>query len=135
MINEKISTQMSRKLNEIKNSLSFQIQDAINSAIAAKLFPSIQNTLEMQGRDNYTTADRGSIGLHVSAKSANFTTGDRRSSGLQRNSEVENAQKSWENRPKRYFIQEKNRQMSRQSSLDSDTGEQNRDRDPSVKKN
>ena len=86
---------MSRKLNEIKNSLSFQIQDAIHSAIAETVLPSIQNTLEMQGRDNFTTADRGSIGLHDSAKSANFTTGDRRSSGLQRNSEVENAQTSF----------------------------------------
>ena len=109
MINEKISNQMSRKLNEIKNSLSFKIQDAINSAIAEKTLPSIQNTLEIQGRGNYTTADRGSIGLLDDAKSDNFTTGDRSSSGLQRNSEVENAQKSWENRPKRCFIQESNR--------------------------
>ena len=62
-----MSNQMSRKLNEIKNSLSFQIQDAIHSAIAETVLPSIQNTLEMQGRDNFTTADRGSIGLHDSA--------------------------------------------------------------------
>ena len=41
---------MSRKLNEIKNSLNFQIQGAIGSAITAKLLPSIQNRLEMQGR-------------------------------------------------------------------------------------
>ena len=81
----------------------------------------------MHGRDNCTTADRGSIGLHDSAKSASFTTGDRRSSGLQRNSEVQNAQKLWENRHKRCFIQEYNRRMSRQSSVDSDTGELNRD--------
>ena len=63
--------------------------------------------------------DRGSIGLHDSSKSANFTTGDRRSSGLQWNSEVENAQKSWENRPRKCFMQENNRLTSRQSSVDS----------------
>ena len=128
MINEEISNQMSRKLNEIKNSLGFQIQAAINTTITEKILPSIQNTLEMQGRDNYTKVDRGSIELHDKAKSDNFTTGERRSSGLQRNSEVENTQNSWENRPKRCFIQENNRQMSLQSSVDSDNGEQNRDR-------
>ena len=38
MNNEEISNQISRKLNEIKNNLGFQIQDAINSAIAGKYF-------------------------------------------------------------------------------------------------
>ena len=81
----------------------------------------------MQGRANYTTVDRGSIGLRDSSKSANFTTGDRRTSGLQWNSEVENAQKSWENRPRKCFMQENSRLTSRQSSVDSDNSEKNRD--------
>ena len=99
MINEEISNQMSRKLNEIKSSLNNQIQDAISSAITEKILPFIQKTLEMQDRVNQTMVDRGSTGLHDGSKSAYFTTGDRRSSGLQWNSEVENARKSWENRP------------------------------------
>ena len=37
MIREEISNQMSRKLNEIKNSLNFQIQDTISSAITEKI--------------------------------------------------------------------------------------------------
>ena len=53
--------------------------------------------------------------------------GDRKSSGLQRNSEAENAQESWENHPRKCFIQEKSRLTSRQSSVDSDTSQQNRD--------
>ena len=53
--------------------------------------------------------------------------GDRKSSGLQRNSEAENAQKLWENHPRKCVIQEKSRLTSRQSSVDSDTSEQNRD--------
>ena len=118
-INKEISSQMSRKLNEIKNSLNIQIQDAISSAITEKILPSIQNTLEMQDRVNHTIMDRGSIGPHDSSKSTNFTTGDRKSSGLQWNSEVENAQKSWENRPRKCFMQENNRLTSRQSSVDS----------------
>ena len=44
MISEEISNQMSRKLDEIKNSLNFQ-----SSAITEKILPSIQNTLETQG--------------------------------------------------------------------------------------
>ena len=127
MINEEISNQMSRKLNEIKSSLNIRIQEAISSAITEKILPSIQNTLEMEDRVNHTIADRGSIGLHDSSKSTNFTTGDRRSSGLQWNSEVENAQKSWENRPRKCFTQENNRLTSRQSSVDSVNSEQNHD--------
>ena len=128
MINEEISNQISRKLNEIKNSVNNQIQDAISSAITEKILPSIQITLEMQDRVNHTMVDRGSNGLHDSSKSANFTTGDRRSSGLQWNSEVENAQKSWEIRPRKCFMQENNRLTSRQSSVDSVNSEQNHDR-------
>ena len=127
LINEEISNQMSRKLNEFKSSLNIQIQDAIRNAITEKILPSIQNTLEMQDRGNHTIVDRGSIGLHDSPKSANFTTGDRRSSGLHWNSEVENAQKSWESRPRKCFIQETNRLTSRQSSVDSVNSEQNHD--------
>ena len=48
LINEEISSTMSRKLNEIKTSLNSQIQDAITTAIST-LLPSIQNTLNMQG--------------------------------------------------------------------------------------
>ena len=126
-INEEISNQKSRKLNEIKNSFNIQIQDANSSAITEKILPSIQNTLEMQDRVNHTMVDRGSIGLHDSSKSASFTTGDRMSSGLQWNSEVENTQKLWENRPRKCFMQENNRLTSRQSSVDSVNSKQNHD--------
>ena len=128
MIDEEISNQMSRKLKEIKNSLNTRIQDAFCSAIAEKILLSIQNMLVMQERVNYTMVDRRSIGLHDRAKAAtSFTTGDRRSSGLQRNSEVENSQKSYENRPRKCFIQENREQMFRQSSIDSVNSEQNHD--------
>ena len=110
-----------------KNSLNFQIQDAINSAITEKILPSIQNTLETQGKVNHTMMDRGSVGLQRSSKIANSVMGDRGSSELQRNSEVENAQKSWDSRPGKCFIHENDRLMPGQSSLDSNNSEQNRD--------
>ena len=127
LINEEISNQMSIKLNEVKTSLNSQIQEAITAAITNTVLPSIQNTLEMQGRPNFTTVDRGSNGLHPSPRSTDFTIRDRRSSGLQRNAEVGNPQKSWENRPRTCFTQENSRMRSRESSTDSNNSEQNRD--------
>ena len=127
LINEEISYQISRRLSEIKTSLNSQIQDAITSAITSTILPSIQNKLEMQRRTKFTMVDRGSAGPHSGLKAANSTKADQRSSGLQRNPEAENTQKTWENRPKRCFMQQNGRQMSRQSSVDSYNSEQNRD--------
>ena len=128
-MNEEISNQMSRKLNEIKTSLNSQIQDAIAAAITSTVLPSIQNTLEMQGRPNFTMVDRGPNGLHPSPRSTDSTIKDRSSSGLQRNSEVGNSQKTWGIRPKTCFMHENSRQLSRQSSGNSNYSEQNRDTD------
>ena len=105
LINEKISNQMSRKLNEVKTSLSSQVQEAITAAITNTVLPAIQNTLETQGRLDFTVVDRGSNGPHLSPGPTDFTVRDRRSGGLQRNAEVGNAQKLWENRPKTCFTQ------------------------------
>ena len=126
MISEEISNQMSSKLNVIKSSLKPLIQDAITTAIAGKVLPSIQNTLDTQGRANFTVVDRESWGLEVSPRTTDFTVADRRSSGLQRNSEIENNSKTWENRPKTCSTLEFYRRMSRESSVNSYLGEQNR---------
>ena len=130
LINEEISIQMSIKLNEVKTSLNSQIQEAITAAITSIVLPSIQNTLEVQGRPTFTTVDRGSNGLHPSPRSTDFTIRNRRPSGLQRNAEVGNPQKSWENRPRTCFTQENSRMRSRESSTDSNNSEQNRDSIP-----
>ena len=71
--------------------------------------------------------DHGASGLQNSAKAVNFTRGDRKSSGLQRNSEVENAQKTWGDRHRKCFAQKNGRHMSRQSSADSYRSEENHD--------
>ena len=127
LINEEISIQVTRKLNEIKTSLNSQIQDAITVAITRTVLPSIQNTLETQGRSNFTVEDRGSNGPHPSPMPTDSTIKDRRSSGLHRNPEVGNLQKTWENRPRTCFAQENSRLRSRESSTDSMNSEQNRD--------
>ena len=127
MINEEISNQMSRRLNEIKTSLNSQIQNAITAAITDTVLPSIQNVLEMQGRPNFAVVDRASNGPHPGPRTGNSTAEDQRSSGRQRNPEVGNSQKTWENRPKTCFTQENSRLRSRESSVDSVSSEQNRD--------
>ena len=88
LINEEIAIQMSRKLNEIKTSLNSHIQNVITAAITDTVLPSIQNTLEVQGRANFTMVDPASNGLHPGLRTNNSTIGDLRSSGLQRNTEV-----------------------------------------------
>ena len=118
LISEEISNQMSRELNEIKTGLT---------AITSTVLPSIQNTLEMQGRSNFTMVDRESNGLHPSPRSTDFTLKDRRSSGLQWNAEAENSQKTWENCSRTCFTQENSRLRSRESSTDSINIEQNHD--------
>ena len=127
MINEEISNQISRKLNEIETNLNSQIQDAISTAITETALPSIQNTLRLQGRANFTVMDRVSNGPHPGMRAGNFTEEDQRSSGRQRNPEVGNSQKMWENRPKTCFTQEESILRSRESSVDSICSEQNRD--------
>ena len=127
MISEEITNQMSRKLNEIRESLNYQIQDAITSVITDKVLPAIQNTLSKQGRAKCTVVDRGSCGPHEGPTVANYTTVDQMSSGLQRNPEVGNSLKAREKRFETWFSQENEGQMSRQSSLDSVSSEQNRD--------
>ena len=127
LINEEISNQMSRRLNEIKSSLNSQIQNAMSVAIADTVLPSIQNTLEMQGRTNFAMVDRESNGLHPNPKAGNFTKEDQRSNGLQWNLGAENPLETWGNRPKMGFTHESNRLRSRESSVESCANEQNRD--------
>ena len=108
--------------------MNYQIQDALPSAVADNVLPTIQNTVSKQGRVNYTVVDRGSFGPHEGPTVANYTTVDQRSSGLQRNHpEVENGLKTSEKRNKAWFSQENDGHMSRQSSVDSITSESNRD--------
>ena len=128
MINEEISNQMTRKLNEIEESLNHQIQDAVSSAITNEVLPSIQNTLYKHGKVNYKELDRESRGPQEGLTAGNYSTVDHRSGGLQWNFESENNLKTREKRDKTRFRQENDGQMSRRSSVDSISGYQNRDK-------
>ena len=116
MISDESTCQVPRRLNEIESSLNSQIQEAISTAIAEKVLPFIQNTLNTQGR-------------------AYFTVMDRKFSGLQGSPEAGNFQEVWDNCPKLVFTLKKQRHTSRESSVDSHTSEQNRDIQIMLKKN
>ena len=64
---------------------------------------------------------------HITQEKGNLTMVARRSSGLQRSPKAASPQKSWENHPDTCFTRENRRQTSRESSVDSHTGDQKRD--------
>ena len=99
---------MSRKLNEIRSSLNSQIQDAITTAKTEKVLPSIQNTLNVQRKCNYTV--RGGPKVQWATKE----TRNRKS--------PENVG----NHPKLSSNRATLRQLSKQSSVDSYSGYQHR---------
>ena len=68
MISEQISNQMSRKLNEIKTSLNFQIQDTFSNAITEKIVPSIQNTLGYRGEEITPWWTKGPMGYKIAQR-------------------------------------------------------------------
>ena len=86
LINDEISSQLSRKLNEIKTSLNSQIQNAISAAITNTVLPSIQNTLNMQ--PNFNIVDPRSNEPHQGLKAACSVSKDLGSSERQRNPEA-----------------------------------------------
>ena len=127
MIGNEIANQVTRKLNDNRSRLNLQIQEAINTAVTERVLPSIENSLVAHGRASSTMEDQRASGLQDSPRAPNFTMAVQRSSGLQRNSEVTNPQKTKENRLKMVFSRANQREMSRDSSVDSYTSEQYRD--------
>ena len=128
LINDEISSQLRRKLNEIKTSLNSQIQNAISAAITNTVLPSIQNTLNMQGEPNFTIVDPRSNEPHQGLKATSSASKDLSSSERQRNPGAEITQETWGKRSKTSPVEGNHRHMSRESSVDSYNSEQNHDR-------
>ena len=63
IVSDEVPNQMTRRLTDIRASLNSQIQDAIRTAFAEKVHPSIQNTIERQMRCNFAVVKRKSSGL------------------------------------------------------------------------
>ena len=65
-ISSEISTQMSRKFEEMQTNLNSQILDAINAAIEDKVLPGIKNAVKSQSSAKNTNLDLRSDGPHPS---------------------------------------------------------------------
>ena len=63
-IKSEISSQMSRKFQEMQTSLNSQILDVINTAIDTRVLPSIKNAVKRQNSAKNTNLDLRSDGLH-----------------------------------------------------------------------
>ena len=82
LINEEISNQMSRKLNEIKDSLNIQIQDAISIAITEQILFPFKTRCKLKGRQNIHRPCR------CSARLCTFLVVSRHNTGLCDDSDI-----------------------------------------------
>ena len=64
VISSEISSQMSRKFQEMQTSLNSQILDVINTATDTRVLPSIKNAVRRQNSARTTSLDLRSDGLH-----------------------------------------------------------------------
>ena len=89
-ISSEISSQMSRKSEEMQCSLNSQILDVINATIDTRVFPSIKNAVRRQNSAKITSLDLRSDGLHQDNAAQENSQKDRWSNRLH----PENANKS-----------------------------------------
>ena len=81
-INSEISSQMSRKFEEMQTSLNSHILDAINTVIENRVLPSIINAVKSQYSAENANLDLRSDGLHPSSFSQVHPQRDVQSNGL-----------------------------------------------------
>ena len=82
-IYSEVSSQMSRKFEEMKSDLNLHILDVINSALEEKVLPSITNAVEIKNSTKNTNLDLRSDGPHPSKFSQGRYQRDFRSNRLQ----------------------------------------------------
>ena len=92
VIISEISSQMSRKFQEMQTSLNSQILDVINTAIDTRVLPSIKNAVRRQNSAKNTSLDLRSDGLHEDTAAPGNSQKDLRSNGLH----PENTSKSYQ---------------------------------------
>ena len=83
-ISSEISTQMSKRFEEMQTNLDSQILDVINAAIENKLLPGVKNAVKTQSSAKNTTLDLRSDGQHPSNFSQVHSQKDLQSNRLPR---------------------------------------------------
>ena len=119
VISSEISSQMSRKFQEMQTSLNSQILDVINTAIDTRVLPSIKNAVRRQNSAKNTSLDLRSDGLHEDTAAPGNSQKDLRSNRLH----PENTSKSYQDAQNEFprLISIKNNQTNhrRENSGDS----------------
>ena len=119
VISSEISSQMSRKFQEMQTSLNSQILDVINTAIDTRVVPSIKNAVRRQNSAKNTSLDIRSDGLHEDTAAPGNSQKDLRSNRLH----PENTSKSYQDAQNEFprLISIKNNQTNhrRENSGDS----------------
>ena len=119
VISSEISSQMSRKFQEMQTSLSSQILDVINTAIDTRVLPSNKNAVRRQNSAKNTSLDLRSDGLHEDTAAPGNSQKDLRSNRLH----PENTSKSYQDAQNEFprLISIKNNQTNhrRENSGDS----------------
>ena len=81
-VTSEISSQMSRKLEEMQSCLNSQILDVINTAIETRVFPCIKNVVERQNSARNVNLDLRSDGPHRGSVAQENSQKDLRSNRL-----------------------------------------------------
>ena len=118
-ISSEISSQMSRKFQEMQTSLNSQILDVINTAIDTRVLPSVKNAVKRQNSAKNTDLDLRSDGLHEDTAAPENSQKDLRSNRLH----PKNINKSYQDAQREFprLISIKNNQTHhrRENSVDS----------------
>ena len=100
MIYSEISSQMSRKMEEMKSDLNSHILEVINSAIEERILPSIENLITSRRETKNTRWDLRSDGRHPDRNIQMTQNSDLESHGRHKSKFGQQVQDSSENFPK-----------------------------------
>ena len=118
-ISSEISSQMSRKFEELQSILNSQILDAINTAIETRVLPSIKNIVGRQNSTKNANLDLRSDGLHHSNAAQENSQKDIRSNRLHPENAGKSAQDAQNEFPRLVSIKSSQINHCREDSVDS----------------
>ena len=118
-ISSEISSQMSKKFEELQSSSNSQILDVLNTAIDTRVLPSIKNAVRRQNSAKNTSLDLRSDGLHQDNAAQENSQKDLRSDRLHPKNVNKTAQDAQNEFPRLISIKSNQTTHCRENSIDS----------------
>ena len=118
-ISSEISSQMSRKFEEMQSSLNSQILDVINTSIDTRVLPSNKNAVRRQNSAKNTSLDLRSDGLHQDNAAQENSQKDFRSNRLHPENANKLSQDAQNEFPRLISIKSNQTNYCRENSVDS----------------